>query len=209
MSGADERPTLRRAAAWAGIDLTRHMEDQLVTFGRWLVDEAMPAGGLGPSEGPRVVDRHLADSVVFAGPLGERQVADLVDLGSGVGLPGIPLAIVMPTVAVTLLDRSQRRCELARRAIRVLKIQNADVMQREIAESGRTWEVATMRAVLPLEKAVPAVLNVLGPDGVGILGMRRETVGEAPDVGGWDCEVITVPAEVLDSTVTLLRMSKL
>jgi hypothetical protein len=39
--------------------------------------------------------------------------------------------------------------------------------------------------------------------------MRRETVGEAPDVGGWDCEVITVPAEVLDSTVTLLRMSKL
>jgi 16S rRNA G527 N7-methylase RsmG len=115
----------------------------------------------------------------------------------------------MPTVAVTLLDRSQRRCELARRAIRVLKIQNADVMQREIAEPGRTWEVATMRAVLPLEKAVPAVLNVLGPDGVGILGMRRETVGEAPDVGGWDCEVITVPAEVLDSTVTLLRMSKL
>jgi 16S rRNA (guanine527-N7)-methyltransferase len=185
------------------------MEDQLVTFGSWLVDEAMPAGGLGPSEGPRVVDRHLADSVVFAGPLGERQVADLVDLGSGVGLPGIPLAIVMPTVAVTLLDRSQRRCELARRAIRVLKIQNADVMQREIAESGRTWEVATMRAVLPLEKAVPGVLNVLGPDGVGILGMRRETVGEAPDVGGWDCEVITVPAEVLDSTVTLLRMSKL
>jgi 16S rRNA (guanine527-N7)-methyltransferase len=184
------------------------MEDQLVSFGSWLIDEAVPAGGLGPSEGPRVVDRHLADSVVFSGPLGDRPSADLVDLGSGVGLPGIPLAIVMPTVAVTLLDRSQRRCDLARRAIRVLSIQNADVMQRDLAEPGRTWGAATMRAVLRLEKAVPAVLNVLGPGGVGILGMRRGTMVEAPDVGGLDCDVVTVPAEVLDSTVTLLRMRR-
>jgi 16S rRNA (guanine527-N7)-methyltransferase len=185
------------------------MEDQLMSFGSWLIDEAVPAGGLGPSEGPRVVDRHVADSVVFAGPLGDRPVVGhLVDLGSGVGLPGIPLAIVMPTVAVTLLDRSQRRCDLARRAIRVLNIQNADVMQRDFAEPGRTWDAATMRAVLRLETAVPAVLKVLGPGGVGILGLRRETMVEAPDVGALDCDVVTVPAEVLDSTVTLLRMRR-
>jgi hypothetical protein len=52
------------------------------------------------------------------------------------------------------------------------------------------------------------VLKVLGPGGVGILGLRRETMVEAPDVGALDCDVVTVPAEVLDSTVTLLRMRR-
>ena len=110
---------LDRAARWAGLHLGPPERRALDDFGRWLADEGVESGGVGPIEGPRIVDRHLADSLVFAGVWGATP-SRVLDVGSGVGLPGIPLAITHPLTDVTLLDRSGRRCRLARRVVRIL-----------------------------------------------------------------------------------------
>ena len=55
-----------RAAEYARLDLDSEQEDQLDRYAEWLLNEAIPAGGLGPREGPRIWDRHVADSLLFA-----------------------------------------------------------------------------------------------------------------------------------------------
>ncbi len=200
---------LVRAATWAGLRLHPTHLAQLLEFGEWLAMEAIPAGGLGPDEEPRIVDRHLADSLTFAQPWGARAPATLLDVGSGVGLPGIPLAIVYPGTTVTLLDRSGRRTELARRAVRVLGLDNVRAVQEEVTEHGERYPAVTVRAAMPVDRAVVAAGQVLTPHGIAVIGLSRDRAPDRlPDPGdAVELGVIHVPEGVLDSPAWNLRMS--
>ena len=137
-----------RVLNWVGSSLKSGQWEQLQTFAEWLKDEAVGAGGLGPNEAVRVWTRHLADSLAFA--FAWREVtppARLLDMGSGVGLPGIPLAVLWPETLVTLLDRSGRRIDLARRATRLVKLANVDIQQGEVDGQRPGWEAIVSRAV--------------------------------------------------------------
>ena len=90
-------PTTGSPEAWhilaadLGITLSEVQVDQLQTYGRWLADEGVTAGGIGPEEPRRLFDRHLADSLTFLAGI-PSSATTLLDVGSGVGLPGIPIA---------------------------------------------------------------------------------------------------------------------
>ena len=195
----------RRAALWAGTPLTSDQEEQLVAYAEWLASEAIESGGLGSREATRLWPRHIADSLVFA--VGWRQApppATLLDVGSGVGLPGIPIAIGHPQTQVTLLDRSGRRVGLARRAIRVLGLENVVVLQEDAARHRGTYSAVTMRAALPMPDALEVVNGLLAPGGVGVIAASRT---QAPLFETPTVTVIEVPGGVLDSPVWLLRMT--
>ncbi|MCJ7726924.1 MAG: class I SAM-dependent methyltransferase, partial [Acidimicrobiia bacterium] len=118
----------RETAEWAGFPLTSAQETQLEVYAGWLRDEAIPAGGLGPREGERVWARHIADSLSFAAAWRNRTPPrEILDVGSGVGLPGIPLAILWPDALITTLDRGGRRIRLLTRATRIVGLVNVDV----------------------------------------------------------------------------------
>ena len=119
----------QRVTSTGGRRLNPNQIERLARFQEWLVTEAVPAGGLGPNEVDRVARRHVADSLLFASVL-EGSPEHIRDLGSGVGLPGIPLAILLPESRVELVDRSGRRTDLIKRAVRVLGLPNVDVIQR-------------------------------------------------------------------------------
>ena len=198
---------LIRAAAWSGLALEAAQVDLLERFARWLRDEAIPAGGLGPEEGGRIIDRHVADALVFAGAWRGEHHGTLLDLGSGVGLPGIPLAIAQPETQITLADRSGRRCRLARRAIRVLGLTNVQVRETDTARLGGRYDIVTFRAFLPPAKAFAVAAGVLAPGGVAVGGASRTRAPERATIGDREVEVIAVPAEELDSPAWLLRMT--
>ncbi len=138
-------------------------------FAAWLREEAVAAGGLAPGEVERIEERHILDSLAFLQGL-DSAPSRLLDLGSGVGLPGIPLAIMLPDTEVTLLDRSGRRVRLARRAIRVLGLDNVRVEQAEAAH--RSCQVVTMRAVMDPGRA-GALVDDQFPATRAILALRR------------------------------------
>ena len=121
-----------RCARWAGFDPSTDQLALLDRYRDWLLTEAMMAGGLGPNEGPRVDSRHIADSLLFARGF-EQTPSRVLDVGSGVGLPGIPLSIVMPDTEFVLLDRSRGRVELMRRVSRILDLPNVEVREGDIA----------------------------------------------------------------------------
>jgi 16S rRNA (guanine527-N7)-methyltransferase len=195
----------RRAAGWAGMTLNLHQEALLVRYAEWLSAEAVAAGGLGPEEGGRIWSRHIADSLTFAAGwrgCGHRET--LLDLGSGAGLPGIPLAITHPETAVTLLDRSERRVALTRRAIRIIGLDNAKTRIGDVERHAGTYAAVTMRAVIPLPVALDVVRRCLAPGGVGVIGASRTG---PPPVPSPLVTTLEIPAWVLDSPAWLLRMT--
>jgi 16S rRNA (guanine527-N7)-methyltransferase len=161
----------------------------LERFGSWLVDEAMRAGALGPHEGDRILDRHLVDSLLFSRPWGRTDAPQtLIDLGTGAGLPGIPLAIMWPESAVALVDRSERTADLARRAIRVLGLDNASVLTSEIERVTDRAPFVVARAVQPPERLSTTIRRLLSPGGTGVIGGSQlqaptlETMDAATDI---------------------------
>ena len=170
-------------------------------FAWWLAEEAIPAGGLGPSEEPLLFSRHLADSLLFAVAWQSSSGAprSLLDVGTGVGLPGLPLAIAWPGTEVTLLDRSARRADLARRAVRVLGLSNVRVINAQLREWRETADLIVCRAV-----GSPAVLRqdlsrLLRPRGIAVVGGSHRV---RPRVTGY--QVKEVPSSIIGYPVWLL-----
>lgn len=198
----DLTPALR-VAAWQGRPVSDDASDALSRYGSWLVAEAIPAGGLGPREADRVGTRHLADSVAFgAAWRGKPAPERILDLGSGVGLPGIPLAILHPHAEVTLVDRSGARCRLARRAIRVCGLDNVSVIQSDIAGIGEQRPAVVSRASLPPPQLLPHLRRLVAPGGIGVVGGPRKPQPVEPGY-----EVLRIPPEVLDPGPRLLIMA--
>ena len=209
-----DSPSLATAAAsWAGHPLDADRLERLERFGSWLTTEAIPAGGLGPREADRIWDRHIADSITFAAAWTTPPV-EILDIGSGVGLPGIPLAILWPECAVTLLDRGGRRIRLLTRAVAVLGLDNVHVAQGDAFDVADEWKGLTFRGSVRAPEAVGLANRLLTEDGTAVLGLSRRaeppdrtrdlvTVGEALGLG---MSVTAVPAGVLDGPAWLLIM---
>lgn len=193
---------LHAAARYSGLTLNSSQIRAFEVYSDWLRDEGVRAGGLGPDETERLERRHLADSLLFASliPDGAGRVWDL---GTGVGLPGIPLAITLPEIEFRLIDRSGRRIDLLRRVVRILDLPNCEVLQGEINELNGKVGTIVARASLPpadLSRIAMAHLKLNGAMIAGGSWQRR------PCHVGW--ETIEIPADVLDQTVWLLMMRR-
>lgn len=195
---------VRRAACWAGINLARPQQDQLMALGAWLVEEALPAGGIGPSEAPVVHSRHIADSLLFAGAW-ERPdpPSSLLDVGAGVGLPGIPLAIAWPTADVVLLDRSSRRADLARRALRVLGLDNVRVAAIDSREWTARSDLVVCRGVGPPDSLRGELSRLTARSGAAVVGGSHR---DRPRASGY--RVREVPESIIGHPVWLLSMDR-
>lgn len=178
----DPRGTRPRGPDWAAESAD---PSKLARFRRFLEEEAIPAGGLGPAEAERLQNRHLHDSLGFSVAWhGESAPMHLVDVGSGAGLPGIPLAVLWPGCSVRLVERSGRRARLLRRAVRILGLDNVSVVESGVEEvdvDDFTDASIVMRAVFPPE-SVPIRLAHIdweritvasGDDDAAIWGERR------------------------------------
>ena len=192
------------------IRLTEERLQQLIRLQSWLGGEAVEAGGIGPNEVSQLLGRHLLDGGAYARTIGGAP-ASIVDIGSGVGLPGAVLAILFPETHVTLLDRSGRRVDLAKRMSRVVGIENISAVQADIHHYEAVHEVSVMRASLPPLEAIPVLAKTA--KNVAVLGLsRRESepqqasdLIQAATKEGWSAEIKSV--KVLDPPAWLLRMS--
>jgi 16S rRNA (guanine527-N7)-methyltransferase len=146
-----------------------------------------PAYGLvGTGDRRELVVKHILDSLAPLGhilsllePAGPE--AALADVGSGAGLPGIPLAIALPEHPVTLIERKGRRAAFLRNTQAVLALPNLAVEEgpMEQAAPGR-FRVVVFRAFRPLDRAVlPGLFRLLEPGGVLAAYKGRRAAVEA------------------------------
>jgi 16S rRNA (guanine527-N7)-methyltransferase len=196
----------KRAAVWAGVDVTETIADKLLRYHDWLSNEAIVAGGLGPNEAGRIWARHIGDALLFA--VGVRDAGSCVDIGTGVGLPGIPLGIVMENTWFELVDRSQRRIDLLHRIITVLRLENCRVIHRDITDVDKKFDAVVARAAMPVGQLMIHVKHLLRPGGTATIGLsRRQVTAEPVELpADWTSDVVSVPHNILDTTVNLLRI---
>ena len=116
-----------------------------------LANRGMEWGLLGPREGGRLWQRHVANSLALVDVIGSG--LDVADVGSGAGLPGLPLAIVRPDLHVTLIEPLLRRSNFLQLAVDELGLgDRVDVLRARAEECKATFDVVVCRAVAPLEK---------------------------------------------------------
>jgi len=165
-----------------------------------LIEEGITAGAIGPHEADRVWSRHILDSVCFAAA---GAGTTWLDVGTGAGLPGLPMALCYPELEMTLLDRSGRRLDLVRRWSRILELENVSVVEGDIADYDDRHDTLCFRGSLQLDAARTATRR--HATSVGVFGLSH--IGRAPPPDADDVEVIVVPRSVLDTGVTLLRIT--
>lgn len=147
--------------------------------------EAGPIRGLnGPREIPVLWERHLINSALLAflpDPL-LPEGATVCDVGSGGGLPGIPLAIARPDLRVTLVDPLGRRIDYLQEAVSELGLSNVQIIRARAGEPdsvsaiGR-HDVVTSRAVAPLGRLLDWCIPLVA-DGGRVAALKGRTVAD-------------------------------
>ncbi|WP_432526080.1 16S rRNA (guanine(527)-N(7))-methyltransferase RsmG [Kineococcus mangrovi] len=156
------------------------------TYRDLLATAGVERGLIGPREVPRLWDRHLLNCAYLGDVVDEG--ASVLDIGSGAGLPGIPLALARPDVQVRLVEPLERRYAFLREAVAELDLRDQVAVARGRAEDVRgefSASVVTARAVAPLATlygwALPLV--VTGGHLVAIKGRSApEEIAAAADV---------------------------
>lgn len=121
----------------------------------------------------RAVDDHLADSLVALEFEEVRAATTFADLGSGAGLPGLPLAIALPEATVHLVESSKRKCEFLQRAIRECDLSNVEVVYARIEQWTASVDVVTARALAPLDVVTEYAAPVLRVGGTLVVWRGR------------------------------------
>ena len=146
---------LRRAEA-AGIPLTAEQAEKFEVYHRMLT-EANARFNLTrvPEDAAEAVDRNYLDCIAPLKAGLPEGVARVIDVGSGAGFPGVPLAICLPELRFVLLDSLGKRVEFLRSVIDALGL-NAEALHLRAEEGARRpqlreqFDLATARAVAPL-----------------------------------------------------------
>jgi 16S rRNA (guanine527-N7)-methyltransferase len=113
----------------------------------------------------QIVSHHLLDSLAVAPHVGAQT---LLDVGSGAGLPGIPLALALPRMRVTLLDANQKKAAFLRQAVIELALENVNVVcgRAETWQPAERFEMVISRAFSDLRKFFALAGGLCAKDGI-------------------------------------------
>ena len=146
-----------------------------------LLLERLVADPLAPTtirQAERIVDHHLADSLVALELEEVRRARQALDLGSGPGMPGLPLAVALPETAFVLLESSSRKCAFLERTVAACGISNVEIVhsRAESYEAGRgRHDLVTARAVARLDVTAEYAAPLLRVGGTLVAWAGRQS----------------------------------
>ncbi|SEP00491.1 16S rRNA (guanine(527)-N(7))-methyltransferase RsmG [Aquisalimonas asiatica] len=156
-----------------------------------------------------MVPRHLLDSLAT---LPYVEGSRLLDVGSGAGLPGIPLALCRPELQVTLLDTNGKKTRFLRQAALELDLQQVTVVQDRIERwsTDCVFDTVIARAFARLDQLVQGAGRLVAPGGL-ILAMKGRFDGDSetaamPPGWGYDVETLEVPG--VDAARCVVRIRR-
>ncbi|MBE0623584.1 MAG: 16S rRNA (guanine(527)-N(7))-methyltransferase RsmG [Burkholderiales bacterium] len=187
MSAADQ---LKRGLIALGLTLESDIQQRLLDYIA-LIDKWNRVHNLTAIREPeKMVSHHLLDSLAVAPHLHARR---LLDVGSGAGLPGIPLALTNPEMHVTLLDCNHKKAAFLNQAVMELTMKNAEVCSERV-EAWKTqngFDVIISRAFSDMGEFVRITRHLLIPGGMfaAMKGLHPyEEIEKLPR----DCKVLQV-----------------
>jgi 16S rRNA (guanine527-N7)-methyltransferase len=149
-------------------------------FAQKLANDSDDLGLLGPRELDKLWSRHILNSAVVAETV---KAGDLVaDVGSGAGLPGIPMAIALPGANFALIEPMERRSNWMLEVIEELGLTNVEVRRARAEEVlDLKFDIVTARAVAALDKLIPLTAHLLKPGG-SLIALKGSKAAEEIEV---------------------------
>ncbi|MDO5720302.1 MAG: 16S rRNA (guanine(527)-N(7))-methyltransferase RsmG [Actinomycetaceae bacterium] len=147
-------------------------------FAELLVAEGELRGLIGPRELPRLWSRHIVNSAAVLDFIPEH--AQMLDIGSGAGFPGIVVAIARPDVDVHLVEPMARRCDWLEHVRSELDIKNVtihEVRAEQLHGEGQS-DIVTARAVANLKKLIPLAMPLVMSGGSMLALKGRKAADE-------------------------------
>ncbi len=190
-----------------------HADGGLSVYAEQLAGDGVLRGLLGPREAQRLWSRHIANCAVLEELIPHG--AQLVDIGSGAGLPGIPLALVRPDLRISLVEPLLRRATFLADVVSALDLADrVSVVRGRAEEQGSLQaDVVTARAVAPMERLAGWTLPLVRRGGI-LLAVKGDAaaaeLSEAGSVlerlGGGEAVVVTCGVGIVDPPTTVIRV---
>jgi 16S rRNA (guanine527-N7)-methyltransferase len=192
----------------SGIDLAR-------AYAQRLANDSDTFGLLGPREIPKIWSRHVLNSALLAELVPDG--AYVADVGSGAGLPGIPMAIAQPDAHFTLIEPMERRANWLMDVVDELGLGNVEVLRMRAEDVTSTdFDIVTARAVAALDKLVKLLTPLLRDSELRtVLAMKGsrapieilEATPRLQRLGYGEPEIITLGLGIAPETATVVKMS--
>lgn len=192
--------------------------DRARRYHTWLAEQATVRGLIGPRETPKLWERHIINSAVVGEAIDEGLT--VADIGSGAGLPGIPLALARPDLNVVLVEPLLRRTTFLNEVVGDLELANVTVIRgraedKNVKQEVGQIDVVTSRAVAPLGKLAGWSLPLVKSGGA-MVALKGSTAQEEIDrdakliskAKGINPRVIEVGASVLDAPTFAVIIDK-
>ena len=178
-------------------------QEEVARFAEILATWGIERGLVGPKEGDRIWDRHIANCIPITTLLSEG--SSLLDIGSGAGLPGIVIALARPDVKITLLEPLQRRIDFLEEVVGERGIEVT--VKRGRAESFKGgFNYVTARAVAPLPKLATVSWHLVMGGG-SLLAMKGE--GAATELEAAKIEAPKIFKKVAKSEIHEITLGEL
>ena len=187
-------------------------------YHRSLATDGSTRGFIGPREVPRLWERHILNCAVIGEAMDHGAV--VVDIGSGAGLPGIPLALARPDLDITLIEPLLKRSVYLSEVVEQLGLANVTVIrgraeEKDVRRQVGTVDVVTSRAVAPLGKLAGWSLPLVRRGGE-MIAMKGSSVAEELErdaalirkAGGGRASISTVGDAHLAEPTTIIRVPR-
>ncbi|MFB6960054.1 16S rRNA (guanine(527)-N(7))-methyltransferase RsmG [Streptomyces sp. NPDC056309] len=185
-----------------------------VRYAELLAEAGVQRGLIGPREVPRLWERHLLNCAVLSEVVPEG--VTVCDVGSGAGLPGIPLALVREDLKITLLEPLLRRTNFLTEVVELLGLDHVTVVRgraEEVMGKLPPVHVVTARAVAPLDRLAAWGIPLLRPYGE-MLALKGDTAEEElksaaaalSKLGAVETSILHVGEGIVDPSSTVVRV---
>jgi 16S rRNA (guanine527-N7)-methyltransferase len=165
MSIENLRTEIQHGCSELGLRAGQHVVDNLVKYIE-LLDKWNRVYNLTAVRKPTdMVTRHILDSLAVVPYLGEGR---LLDIGTGAGLPGIPIALFKPELSLTLLDSNAKKMRFVRQAVTELALENVHIVNQraEQYQPAQAFDMVISRAVSSVQELYDQTKQLVRPGGL-------------------------------------------
>ena len=202
----NSRPILQAGIAQLGLEATESQVDLLLAFVS-LIEKWNKAYNLTAIRSrDEMLRLHILDSLAVLPFITGHKV---IDVGTGAGLPGIPLAILMPSVQFALLDSNSKKTRFVQQTVLELQLNNVDVLHSRVESLGHEgeYDVVLSRAFASLNDIMNLTEYLLCPEGVLIAMKGQKSDSELKNINrAYSVSPIMVPG--VDAERCVVRINK-